>query len=300
MMPPFVSLPFFFALPSLSWPFALPHDACSSSVLDLPGGGPNLVGHGGWPLACFGGLATTSVGRGVGFAVGFGVGFGVGLGVGRAVGRGVGSGVGRAVGRAVGRGVGRGVGRAVGAGVGRAVGPGVFGLSVGPGVFGCWVGRTAVGVPVATGPSVGAGVRAGVSGVAVGATDGVGVGMTAVLDGVGVGTPVGCPVTVGSCVGTTSVAVGTGVGTTAIGGRDDAAERCWSSMPPTPSAIVASTRLTMPRLRISRARWDDVTSVRDSLLMPLGPVDGTRGPRNRPLTQAREARQGRIAPGLRP
>ena len=299
MMPPCVSLPLLFPLPSLSWPFALPHAWWSLSDFDLPGGGPNFVGHGGRPLACFGGFATTSVGRGVALAVGFGVGLGAGLGVGRAVGRGVGAGVGRAVGRGVGAGVGRAVGRGVGAGVGRAVGRGVLGVSVGPGVFGCWVGPTVVGVPVASGASVG--VAAGATGLAVGEAAGVGVGVAAigVPDGVGVGTAVGWPVPVGSPVGTPPVAVGTGVGTTAIGGRDDAAERCWSSIPPTPSAIVASTRLRMPRLRISRARWDDVTSVRDSLLMPLGPVDGTRGRRNRPTTRTGAARPARSEPGRR-
>jgi len=76
MMPPFVPLP------DVLWPFALPHGWCSPPTFEWPGGGPHLVGHGGWSLSAFGGFTMTCVGRGVGLAVGFGVGLGVGLGVG--------------------------------------------------------------------------------------------------------------------------------------------------------------------------------------------------------------------------
>jgi hypothetical protein len=64
-----------------------------------------------------------------------------------------------------------------------------------------------------------------------------------------------------------------------VGG--EAVERCWSSNPPAPSTIVASTRFTMPRLRTSRARWAEVTSRSGTPLWrvrgSLGLVDGTRG-----------------------
>ena len=172
--PPFGLLSFVALLPWASLPFALPQGWSVSVVLDLPGGGPNFVGQGGWPLADLAGFATTCVGRGVGLAVGFGVG--------RAVGRGVGSGGGAGVGRAGGRGVGC-AGALVGVGVrdGRCV---AAGRSVGPGVFGARVGATVVGVPVATGAIVGVALDDG--GLPVGATDGDGVG-----EGVDVGTPVG-------------------------------------------------------------------------------------------------------------
>ena len=72
MMPPFVPLP------DVLWPFALPHGWCLPPTFEWPGGGPHLVGHGGWSLSAFGGFTTTCVGRGVGSAVDFGVGLGVG------------------------------------------------------------------------------------------------------------------------------------------------------------------------------------------------------------------------------
>ena len=255
MIPP--STPFLFLLAVVPFPLPFPHEWCGSSVLFWPGGGPNFVGHGGWPFAALVGLATTWVGLGVGF------------GVGRAVGRGVGSGFGRAVGRAVGRGVGWAVGRGVGRAVWAAVGAGVFAvLCVGSGNGVGWVG----GVPDPAGARVG--VAPGMSGV--GETLGAGVGVALAPGGVAV--PVG--VGVGAPVGPLVDVVGVGVGTTATGGGEPA-ERCWSSNPPAPSTIDARTRFTIPRLTMSRARWAEVTSRSRTPLRRvrggLGPVDGTRG-----------------------
>ena len=69
----------------------------------------------------------------------------------------------------------------------------------------------------------------------------------------------GCPEgAVGAGVPDASVgpaSAGVGVGMAAMSGnRGVAAACCWSSTPPMPSAIVASTRFRTPRLRMSRTR----------------------------------------------
>jgi hypothetical protein len=150
----------------------------------------------------------------------FGVGFGVwvtGLGVGAGVTRGVGAGVTR------------GVGAGVTAGVGAAV---------------------PAGDAVAPGDSV---PDAGfVTGVELPAGEGDGVGSIEGLGLVG-GEPGG---SVAGAVGPGVAGAGVGVGTAAMTfeGRADAAACCCSSTPPMPSAIVASTRFSTPRLRMSRTR----------------------------------------------
>jgi hypothetical protein len=54
-------------------------------------------------------------------------------------------------------------------------------------------------------------------------------------------------------------------------GLVDAAARCCTAMPPSPSAAVARTRFTRPRARTRRARWLAVTTTR-TLLSDVGPV----------------------------
>jgi hypothetical protein len=125
---------------------------------------------------------------------------------------------------------------------------------------------------------------------AAGVSDGVAAGMRGVGDELGAGLGVGVALTPGGVAPPVRVGVGTGVGvlvgpavdvvgvgTTATGGGE-AAERCWSSNPPAPSTIDASTRFTIPRLRMSRARWAEVTRRSGTpLWRGLGLVDGTRG-----------------------
>lgn len=274
-MPPFVPLP------AVLWPFALPHGWCLPPTFEWPGGGPHLVGHGGWSLSAFGGFTTTCVGRGVGLAVGLGVGWAVGRGVGLGVGCAVGRGVGAVVGRAVGAGVGAGVG--VGGCAGRSVEVGV--------PTGVGVGWTVVGVPVAIGTSVGvAGARPLPVGVGVGLDDGEVIGPPE-----GALVPPGVP-----DAPVPPVDAGVGVGTTATGGGDGAVDRCDRPSPPAPSTIVASTRFRMPRLRTSRARWADVTSRSETPLRTgQGPADGTRRHPLRAIHRGRRVLLAHIGRGHR-
>ena len=178
-----------------------------------------MDGHGVLALAALGGF-------------GVGSGFGVGLGV-DVTGFGVGTGVAA--------GVLAGVGAAVGAAVGPAVGAGV--------TIGDTVGTT--GAPEA---------RMAV-GAALGDRDGLasidGDGLTA--DGLAVGGSEADPAGVDVGVPGTSVdpgVVGLVGGITATGpcARADAAACCWSSAPPMPSAMVASTRFRTPRPKTRRTR----------------------------------------------
>ena len=171
---------------------------------------------------------------------GFGLGFGFGVAV-------TGLGVGFGVTRGVGAGVTRGVGAGVMAGVGAAVPPGL-----------------AMGDPVAAG-AADAGTAVGDG---LGDTDGL-----ASIDGDGLTDGGGSEAdppgdAVGPDVSDAVVDWGAGWlgGTAAIGpfARADDAACCWSSTPPMPSAIVASTRFRTPRPSINRTRWVAVTAMRDS------------------------------------
>lgn len=162
---------------------------------------------------------------------GFGLGFGFGVAV-------TGFGVGFGVTRGVGAGVTRGVGAGVVAGVGAAVPPGL-----------------ATGDPVAAG-AADAGTAVGDG---LGDTDGLatieGDGLT---DGGGSeveppGDEVG-PGVAGAVVDPGAVWFGGGITATGPLARAVAAACCWSSAPPMPSAMVASTRFRTPRPRISRTR----------------------------------------------
>ncbi len=190
----------------------------------LPGGSAPLAGHGFLDFAALGGL-----GFGVALA-----GLGVGAGVTRGVGAGVTRGVGRGVGAAVARGVGAGVtaGEVVGSGDAATVAAGV--------------GKGPDGAAEAPGSIVGEGLASGGVALGDGSTDGPTAG-----DDAGACVPgacVGCGVSAGA-------GVRVGVGTAAMSaGRLEAAACCWSSTPPMPRAIVASTRFRMPRLRTSRTR----------------------------------------------
>jgi hypothetical protein len=173
----------------------------------------------------------------------------------RGVGRGVGAAVTRGVGAAVTRGVGaavtRGVGAAVTAGVGAAVTTGV-GAGVTTGAV--------VGVVVAVAVAVAAGFRGGTDEDAEGSgtIDGDALATGGTLDD---GSMEDCPAggdagasVAGASVGA-GVSSGIGVGIAAMSvGRLDVSACCWSSTPPMPSAIVASTRFRTPRLRMSRTR----------------------------------------------
>lgn len=168
-------------------------------------------------------------------------GFGVGAFVGLAVGFGVGSFVGFADGAAVGFGVGLGVGGTVGSPV--AAG---------------WLAR---GVEGATGAVVG---LPGTPGDAEAIAD-VGLGLASVPDAVGDGEGAGAEPD-GVAAGDSpadgcwefpevGVVLGVAVGTIAIAlGPLLELARCCNSTPPMPSAIVARTRFSTPRLRMSRAR----------------------------------------------
>ncbi len=202
--------------------------------LSCPGGAAPGAGHGFLTLAALGGF-------GFGVGLGFGVGRGVaatGFGVGFGVTRGVGAGVTRGVGAAVAAGVPAGVGAAVTAGVGPAVLPGA-GAGVTTGTKGDPEARAAVGDGLAEGDGL-----ASIDGDGL-----VGGGSEADPAGVDVGPGV-------SAAGVASGTVGLAVGITATTplARADAAACCWSSTPPMPRAMVASTRFRTPRPRIRRTR----------------------------------------------
>lgn len=191
--------------------------------------GPLFCPGGGAPSAGHGVLAFTTLGS-----------FGFGLGV-DVAGLGVGAGVTSGAGARVTRGVGAGVVGGVGAGV---TSGGIVGSDD-------------------AGPIVGVGSDPDAIAGGLGSIDGDGPTATAVAlgDGSRDGPPAG--EAVGACVGggsvgpgvSAGVGVGVGVGTAAMSeGRLDAAACSWSSTPPMPSAIVASTRFRMPRLRMSRTR----------------------------------------------
>ena len=180
-----------------------------------------------------------------------------GVGVAWRSARGVGAGVTRGVGRGVGAAVTRGVGAVVAAGVGAGGDRRCRGDLRGGarGRRGRPARRSARAMPSpwqvtpagpdadADGPGTidGAGARQGRAYTRRAAQP-----LAAPRATVGPGVP-------GASVGPASAGVGVGDGGD-VGRPGDAAARCWSSTPPMPSAIVASTRFRTPRLRMSRTR----------------------------------------------
>jgi hypothetical protein len=179
-------------------------------------------------------VALGGFGVGLGLGVGRGVdvtGFGVGLGVTR----GVGAGVTRGVGAGVAAGVRAGVGAAVLAGVGAGVTTGIAGVPDASGVVGAGLGD-------------GDGL-ASIEGEGL-AGDGLAVGGSEADPSGGAVVP-GVP---GTAVESGAVGLRDGTTATASLARADAAACCWSSAPPMPRAMVASTRFRTPRPRMRRTR----------------------------------------------